>query len=857
MTILLHFQIHRMKRPLTAILLALPLSRLAVGEITPITNPASLMPRHGTVMLQPSKNWEGGLAAGNGTLGAMLYGNPEKDTLLVNHSKLWLPTGSREVLPNGGNFLTEMRRIIGEKGYGEGQKFFLEKAKEGGWGGELVWTDAFHPGFFVDLTQAQAGAVTDYARVEDFSAGETWMQWKNDDGAFTRRMFVSKTDNTIVSTTAGPKGKVSLKIQMQKPPNPLIESSVGHSADWITCHNVYVKGKGGYDGAIRVINEGGTRTSDGTSVTITGADSVTLLARILPWRTPLPESQAWPNDPKNPDFTGPEKPVRRNTVQIPGKVYKPEWMNALKADLASMSGDYATLFKPHTAAWSTLFNRVSVDLGGTAEERAMPSGLLPEKAQQEKRLSPALLERMYDAGRYVFMCSAGPETPPNLFGIWGGTWKPAWSGDYTTDTNLQLDTEIAYSGNLAECMTGYYHLWDSYMPDLRRNAKSLYNCNGILIGSRSSNNGLALHWDKGWPGNLWTPGTSWIAHWYYDHFLYTGDREFLRRTAIPFMKDCALFWEDFLKGTEDKDGRYTFRPSYSAENGWGDNTSQDIEITQELLTNLIAGCELLGIEKEGVARWKTLLAKLPPLLINNEGALKEWSNPQQGEQNNHRHLMHLYGAFESLQFSPDHDPKLFEAAKVALNNRVKASQEDATHGYMHTGLAAAGLGMGDLAFARIEEMAKHRSIYDNMVAAHYGGPRILCVDGNGATPEIVNRMVVQSRPGDITLLPAIPKALPKGSVKGTRARGDVTMDEVTWDLAAGTCTAIITSGASRSALLALPNKLGLTGMRLNDKAVTTAAQGVSRTGAKIELPKGQPVKVMFTFKPVALIDPVK
>ncbi|WP_338287008.1 glycoside hydrolase N-terminal domain-containing protein [Luteolibacter sp. LG18] len=837
-----------MKPSLTATLLALSLSRLAAGDVAPVQDPAPLMPRHGTVILQPAKTWEGGLAAGNGTLGAMLYGDPEKDTLLVNHSKLWLPAGSREVLPNGGDILGEMRRIIGEKGYGEGQKFFLQKAEEGGWGGKLVWTDVFHPGFFLDLNQKPSGAVKDYARVEDFSKGETWAQWTNDDGAFARRMFVSKTDNTLVTTTTGPKGKVSLTVRMQKVNSPLIESTIEHTADWITCHNVYVKGKGGYEGAVRVVSEGGTRTSDGSSVTITGADSVTLLVRILPWRTPLPDSHAWPNDPKNPDFTGPEKPVKRGTVQIPGKAYKPEWLTALKADLASMSGDYATLFKPHTAAWSSLFNRVSIDLGGSTEERGMASGPLLDKAKDEQRLSPALLERMYDSGRYVFMCSAGPETPPNLFGIWSGTWQPAWSGDYTTDTNLQLDTEIAYSGNLAECMTGYYQLWDSYMPDLRRNAKSLYNCNGILIGSRSSNNGLALHWDKGWPGNLWTPGTSWMAHWYYDHFLYTGDREFLRRTAIPFMKDCALFWEDFLKSTEDKDGLYTFRPSYSAENGWGDNTSQDIEITQELLTNLIAGCELLGIEKEGVVRWKALLAKLPPLLVNNEGALKEWSNPKQGEQNNHRHLMHLYGAFESLQFSPDSDPKLFEAAKVALMNRVKASQEDATHGYMHTGLAAAGLGMGDLAFARIEEMAKHRSTYNNMVAAHYGGPRILCVDGNGATPEIVNRMFIQSRVGDLTLLPAVPKALPKGSLKGTRARGNITVEEIQWDLGAGTCEVTLSSAAKQEVVIALPNELGVTKMSVGDKEVAVAAQGVARSGAKVMLPKGSPVKIAVAFK---------
>ena len=203
-------------------------------------------------------------------------------------------------------------------------------------------------------------------------------------------------------------------------------------------------------------------------------------------------------------------------------------------------------------------------------------------------------------------------------------------------------------------------------PTSSATRKALYGCRGILTGSRASNNGLALHWDGGWPGNLWTPGAPWIAHWYYDYYQYTGDKTFLRDRAIPWMEQCALFYEDFLKGTEDATGHYTFRPSFSAENGWGDNASQDIEIAHELLTNLIAGCETLGIKQDEVTRWKAMLAKLPPLLINDQGQLKEWSNPTQGEKNNHRHLMHLYGAFESGQFSEEADPKLFAAARVAL-----------------------------------------------------------------------------------------------------------------------------------------------------------------------------------------------
>lgn len=819
---------------------------MPTSGLTPAADTAALMPRHGTVSIKPADNWEDALAAGNGTMGALLYGDPRHDTLIADHCKLWLPAGSHEVLPDMGPVLPEMRRIIGTSGYDAGQKFFLDTARKQGWGGHLVWTDAFHPGFFLKIEQPETGAITDYARIEDFATGEVWARWHTDAGDFARHLFVSKPDNVIVVTTTGPKGKVSLSAAMQPVDNALIESTVIHNTGLITCHNVYVHGKGGYDGAIRVVAEGGAQTSDGHSVSVVGANSVTLLMRILPWKTPLPGSQAWPNSPDNPDFAR-AMPPTRNTVQVSGKAYDARWMDALTHDLNALPSGYDALLRPHTAAWGKLFSRVSVDLGGTSAERGMSSEALLDLAQKEQRLPPALLERMYDAGRYVFLCSAGPETPPNLFGIWTGTWHPAWSGDYTTDTNLQLDTELAYSANLAECMDGYFKLWDSYIPDFQRNAHDLYGCRGILTGSRASNNGLALHWDGGWPGNLWTPGAPWIAHWYYDHYQYTGDKAFLRDRALPWMEQCALFYEDFLKGTEDAAGHYTFRPSFSAENGWGDNTSQDIEIAHELLTNLIAGCEILHVNPEGVTRWKALLAKLPPLLINEQGQLKEWSNPTQGEQNDHRHLMHLYGAFESGQFSEEADPKLFEAARVALHNRVAASTEDATHGFMHTGLAAASLGLGDLAFARVELMAKHRSIYPSMVDGHFGGPRTLCDDGNGATPEIVNRMIVQSRVGRLELLPALPTTLPHGTLSGTRARGAITVNRVTWDIKAGTLSAVLTSDAAQTLALVLPPGAIIDGLTVDGAACLATAQGVRKQGCTLHLPKGRAVTVNAFF----------
>lgn len=812
---------------------------LNADEPIAATDIGALMPKHGTVSIRPARSWENSLAVGNGTMGALLYGNPTNDTIIGNHCKLWLPLGSREILPSMGSVLPEMRRIIGELGYGAGQKFFLDTAKKQGWSGHLIWTDPFHPGFFLNIKQPQDGTITNYARVEDFATGEARAQWRSAQGDFARRIFVSKRDNVIVVKTTGPKGGVSLKVSLQEIGNPNIQSSVTTTESSIAAHNVYAKGKGGYDEFIRVVSDGGTRTYDTNAVAVNGADSVTLIMRIQPWKTPLSETDAWEYTAANPDFTAKGKTAG---LYRAGMTYDARWMSDLRRDVSVLPSDYDSLLARHAAMWSKIYDRVTIDLGGLPAERAMSSEALLDVAQHEKRMPNALLERMYDAGRYVFMCSAGSDTPPNLFGIWTGTWTPAWSGDYTTDTNLQLDVESAYSANMAECMAGYFNLWDSYILDFQKNAHGLYGCRGILAGSRASNTGLALHWGGEWPGNQWTPGAPWIAHWYYDYYQYTGDKAFLRDRAIPYMEQCAIFYEDFLKGSEDTNGHYTFRPSFSAENGFGDNSSQDIEICTELLTNLIAGCETLELKKDDVIRWKALLAKLPPLLINDHGQLKEWSNPNQGENNNHRHLMHLYGAFDGQQFSEDADPKLFAAAKVALINRLKASTEDATHGHMHMALAGAELGMGDMAYARLEMLATHRSMYPNMVDAHYGGPSVLCDDGNGATPEIVNRMVIQSRIGELRLLPALPQSLPQGELRGTRARGGILIDSIRWNMAAGKLVVVLTSDASQTILLSMPPDRDAT-VTVDGKNRATKPTGVRTVGFTLALPKGKAVVV--------------
>ena len=201
--------------------------------------------------------------------------------------------------------------------------------------------------------------------------------------------------------------------------------------------------------------------------------------QVKRWKTPLPkeQSEGWAFSPAHPDFRG---------------AYPTNRLPEMKQALAGLRPDYAALLAPHAKAHGALYNRVAIDLGGGADRRLTSEELLA-RAARDGMMSKALAERLYNACRYLIICSSG-DTPPNLQGIWTGTWSPAWSGDYTLDSNLQLEVQSMMSCNMPELMESYFNLVDSWMPDWRLNAKKIYGFRGVVSNARASNVCLLLHW---------------------------------------------------------------------------------------------------------------------------------------------------------------------------------------------------------------------------------------------------------------------------------------------------------------------------------------------------------------------------
>ena len=175
---------------------------------------------------------------------------------------------------------------------------------------------------------------------------------------------------------------------------------------------------------------------------------------------------------------------------------------------------------------------------------------------------------------------------------------------------------------------------------------------------------------------------------FWDYYLVTGDLEFLRNRVVPAYKELAQFYEDFLTVT-DKDGNYIFVPSISPEHlprrtdPSGPvliNATMDISVCREVLTNLIQASEILGSDSGDISKWKAMLDKMPPYLVETDGTLKEWAWPTLEEHYSHRHVSHLYGVWPGSEIEPDGTPELACSAVIANRRRTFDTMSTAVAG---------------------------------------------------------------------------------------------------------------------------------------------------------------------------------
>lgn len=781
-----------------------------------------IVPRRGYCSLTPAS---GALISGNGAVSIELECDPFTEQIPFRHEMLYVPRRRPAEAPKVADILPQIRQLLLDGKYHEagalGYQKWHETTVQGGgmgFGGGA--------GFSMRLEFPKSASVKDYLRTVDFESTEVKAHWTDERGDWVRETFASRPDNLVVQRFTAPKGQsVNVRITVAAgggggrggraggggPPGGGGGGQSNAQTDFTEQRLIY-KGRldpannnRGYVGVTRIVRNGGGARMDGNTLVIENAASVMLLTRF----EYLPE-------------------------------YSEEKVETVRQALDKVTPDYPALLERARKVQSEMLNRVTVDFGGAAKY-----GLSSEELLSDQRASAgysgAFLEALFGMCRYWFILTTGKYC----------------SMSAETNANINLQLAPMTLGYHREGEEAYFNWMESIVPDFRTNAKNIFGMRGTKYSLTPSKEwGVETMYDHAgssltgevWPHPYWLGASPWCVRPFWDHYLVTGDLDFLRKRVVPAYKDLALFYEDFLTVT-DKNGNYVFVPSFSPENNPGSlnpscmisiNASMDITGCREVLANLVESCELLGIEAESLPKWKAMLAKMPPYLLEPDGALKEWSWPSLGERYVQRHVSHLYGAWPGDEFDPDRTPQLAKAALIA--NRHRVPERLAGHGLCHRALVGARLKDSYMVDSELRQLIETGWVAPTLRCSHdpYSGVGI--PDAQGGIPTIMMEMLAYSRPGVIEVLPALPPTLVKGSMNGMLLRTFARLDKLAWDMEARTANLTVTSAKKQDVTLIA--RYGIEKISASSGALAAKLQP-DKSACELHLPEGKSVDIQL------------
>jgi len=781
-----------------------------------------LVPQRGFCSLSPAS---GALLSGNGALNIELDGDPFTEQIPFRHEMLYVPRHRPAAAPNIAGIFPQVRQLLLDGKYHEAaalgyQKWHETPAQGGGMG------FGGGAGFTLHLEFPKSASAKDYLRTVDFESTEVQLRWTDDRGEWVRQTFTSRPDNVVVQRFNAPKGQ-SVNVRLTVTAGAGGRGGRGGRggaggggggggapSDAQTDYNeqrLIYKGRlgdpsastRGYAGVTRVVRDGGAARMEGTTLVIENASSVMLLTRI--------------------DYF-PE--------------YSEDQVEATRQALEKITPDYPALLERARQVQSEMLNRVTVDFGGAAKY-----GLSSEELLSDQRSSPgysgAFLEALFHMCRYWFILTSGKYC----------------SMAAETNANINLQLAPMTLGYHREGEEACFNWMESLVADFRSNAKNVFGLRGTKYSLTPSKEwGVETMYDHAgspdtgetWPHPYWLADGPWCVRPFWDHYLVTGDLDFLRQRIVPAYKDLALFYEDFLTVT-DPDGNYIIAPSFSPENNPGNlnpscmlavNASMDIAGCREVLANLVAACELLGLEADRVPKWKAMLAKLPPYLLAPDGTLKEWAWPTLTDRYVHRHISHLYGVWPGDDIDPDRTPQLAKAALLADRHRIP--ERLAGHGLCHRALVGARLKDCYLVDSELRQLIETGWVAPTLRCSHDPYSAVGIPDAQGGIPTIMMEMLAYSRPGVIEVLPALPPSLVKGSINGMLLHTFARLDKLAWDLDARTVDLTVTSVRKQDVTLIA--RYGIEGISASAGALA-AKPPSDQAACDVHLAAGKPVEI--------------